>query len=937
MRFRPRNTLIEVRPLGGGSYENNTGVTNDVPSDTVLQIDITFAATDTGPVDSVLSGMTWIAVFTRDFLNSGAGLAQIPVEFPRSTGAAFYNGSLINMRPNDRFDWDVMHHEYGHYVMDSFNFEDNPGRPHNIGQCLSVTRPSKAEGLRLAWGEVWPTHFGTTGQMLLGIGFTEAPRVGDAVYADTIDGFGGFSYGLDTNSNDLGVPGDLNGLGEDNELAIQRILYDLFDANGDSRDAVVRDHLDIFNVLRGSNVTTMSAAWALIRGSALVSGNADDLDFGAITSDHAVGPQPLAPSAGTIVTSANASFSWTAAVQCSDTFAGDDFDLVFYDANTFVAILTIPGLSTTSTSLSQAQILTLTAASHDILWAVEGSNTASPVTGPYLGDNLAIVVNTPPVADAGPDQPDVECTSSTTTPVQLDGTGSSDEDGDTLSYSWSAPGVVFDDSTSATPTGQFPDGSTVVTLTVSDGIQEDTDTVVITVVDTTPPEITCPGEHHGRVYAVRWYAGRRPAAGAVLRRRLGDRCLRSRSGDHQQRATVLQPGRDRRRVHGDRRRRERLAVPGDRDGGGHNAARDRGGAGSDPALAAESQNGRHRGQRHGVGHLRSQPDLRPGEHHQQRARRRPRDRGWPHDERHPGGGVRHPGHGLQAARRAGREGKRPHLHGDLHGDGWLGQPGERLGGGGGAEEQPVSRLPPGPSVATGRIGWRGRGTALVPLLLIAPALSLACLAAAREPCRAEPGEAVTVFLDDTEPVYSRVFTGTLEAVTPADESRPGRLTVRLEDGAESETLYFQHLGAGLRFPVGGRLRFQVDRVAGFPSLYGILVSDDRGLLLAAASDLAPGQGVLRAGVPGFQIGLAGSSCEARVRGGCYEEITNLSLRFTYGDSSLVLMQGESGRLGDFHLHCLAAQRVVYSDRCADAGLIALSYVIARSDLLEAAG
>ncbi len=111
------------------------------------------------------------------------------------------------------------------------------------------------------------------------------------------------------------------------------------------------------------------------------------------------------------------------------------------------------------------------------------------VTGPYLGESFQITVNRPPVADAGPDQT-VECTSAGTTAVSLNGTGSSDPDGDTLTYSWSKGGVVF--STSATPTGNFPIGTTVVTLRVSDGMASDTDTVSITVQDTTPPVISCP-------------------------------------------------------------------------------------------------------------------------------------------------------------------------------------------------------------------------------------------------------------------------------------------------------------------------------------------------------------------------------------------------------------------------------------------------------------
>ena len=61
----------------------------------------------------------------------------------------------------------------------------------------------------------------------------------------------------------------------------------------------------------------------------------------------------------------------------------------------------LAGLGFESHTLSQGDILALTASTHDVLWAVEGRNTSSPATGPYLGDNFSITANTPPGCDAG--------------------------------------------------------------------------------------------------------------------------------------------------------------------------------------------------------------------------------------------------------------------------------------------------------------------------------------------------------------------------------------------------------------------------------------------------------------------------------------------------------------------------------------------------------
>jgi hypothetical protein len=95
------------------------------------------------------------------------------------------------------------------------------------------------------------------------------------------------------------------------------------------------------------------------------------------------------------------------------------------------------------------------------------------------------------IADAGPDQL-LECTDSSGALAMLDGTGSDDPQNDPMTFLWTAPGIVFDDTTSPTPSATFPKATTTVTLEVSAGEETDTDTVVIEVADTVPPEVTCP-------------------------------------------------------------------------------------------------------------------------------------------------------------------------------------------------------------------------------------------------------------------------------------------------------------------------------------------------------------------------------------------------------------------------------------------------------------
>jgi hypothetical protein len=478
VRFITSNGAVNIRTSGilGAPYEADSAVHDETPDGSTITENFTCANTGTGPACGLQTGASYVASYAAN-LNGGSFLGGINLEWPGDPGSANYNGSRINLRPGDQFDWDVMFHEYGHYVMDTFNIDDNPGGPHNIGDCISDVQSSKDRGVRLAWGEGWPTFFGTAGQQMLNLASLNVPRVGDVSYADT--GESNFSYSLEAQDN--------LGLGEDNEIAVQRILWDLFDTPADGRDTVDRTDQELFDTVNAADPTTLSAAWAAIRSGL---SNADDLAFGAVTTDHAVGPSLISPAAGNIV-GPGAGFSWVRGVGCSTTFDGDSFDLVFYNGNTLATLLTIPGLGSPSTSLSLGDYQTLVGSTHQVRWAVEGRNTSSPATGPYLGENFAVTLNRPPVANAGPDQT-VECTSPTTTPVLMNGTGSTDPDGDSLTYLWMAPGVVFNDPTSSTPTGQYPLGTKTVTLTVSDSIQQDSDTVSITVDDTTDPVIVCP-------------------------------------------------------------------------------------------------------------------------------------------------------------------------------------------------------------------------------------------------------------------------------------------------------------------------------------------------------------------------------------------------------------------------------------------------------------
>jgi hypothetical protein len=156
--------------------------------------------------------------------------------FVREKSEAFINGKRATN--SDEFDWAVVTHEYGHYVMASYSRDDSPGGRHNLGDVVDP---------RLAWSEGWASFFG--------LASLNGPRDAEAVYVDSARDDGsnhGILFWFDSEEN-VSPFEDVPGYWA--ELCVASTLWDIYDDHNDPSDRLSLGFTPIWLVLSGTGDT----------------------------------------------------------------------------------------------------------------------------------------------------------------------------------------------------------------------------------------------------------------------------------------------------------------------------------------------------------------------------------------------------------------------------------------------------------------------------------------------------------------------------------------------------------------------------------------------------------------------------------------------------------------------------------------------------------
>jgi len=336
---------------------------------------------------SVLDAMLQVAVEAYALRNNTL-MPRINVVYPIGGSVSYYNPGEVslNILRQDALDWDVLFHEYGHFVQDkgsSSQFDNSPGGAHSGGSTIPIH--GKNKGVRLAWSEGWATFFGIEAQIeptqtLLAL--PGIPNAGDRIYQDTED---------ITVTADLETIGNTSltgtGQGYASENSIMAVLYDLCDGAADgSVNGLSKDYVDvtpkqIWNIVNMGDFDNVGKFYNAL--CAIVGYDINTmLQFTQVFAMNNVGPELQSPAEGYVVSSVvSPEFKWWANGDPTSGYAHDQFALVVAK-NNFTSIIGIKdNIQDTHYTFTDAEWAAITAQSDEtglFQWAVVGYNSIDP-------------------------------------------------------------------------------------------------------------------------------------------------------------------------------------------------------------------------------------------------------------------------------------------------------------------------------------------------------------------------------------------------------------------------------------------------------------------------------------------------------------------------------------------------------------------------------
>lgn len=307
-------------------------------------------------------------------LREGERLEEIKVYYPTTEDISCFDGNDIFILDSDKDDWDVMLHEYGHYVANCYNIRENVGGTHFVGECLNHTN-GKFIGMPLAWSEGWATYFSISSQIEMSEKNQNIDNVGDTSYSDPeklID------YCIENP--------ELHEYryGESNEICIASALMDLADEKND--DNIYLGYAYVWNLIINNECKNFSEfIQALYQGKSYI----ECSEYGNILSSFDIAPELSTPINDTNIGWNKPVFRWEPNGGQQTTiynYKNNLFSIIIYDSNRNI-IFESEQIADAYYQIDDnqwKQILQLE--TEYLYWNVKAYQTTDYVTGPYYSN-----------------------------------------------------------------------------------------------------------------------------------------------------------------------------------------------------------------------------------------------------------------------------------------------------------------------------------------------------------------------------------------------------------------------------------------------------------------------------------------------------------------------------------------------------------------------
>ncbi|GAA3565892.1 SGNH/GDSL hydrolase family protein [Kribbella ginsengisoli] len=292
----------------------------------------------------------------------------------------------------DALDWDVIAHEVGHVVAHRADMDSSPAFGHYVCEDAWTAGVSKPDAARLAWSEGWASFWGQVALHDVAKPAGIAPDIGDGRYDDKSwppnSAGGSFSYSMEDGGaaycGSVGLP---KPQGETSEMAVQAVLWDLWDSPVDGESATWAA-TRIYSTLWSAKPKTLTPALqALLAGASSTERElaASALQLSGLTpliTSHTSGPASA---------STAPEFRWAPGGAAGHLY--DEFSLVIRHVGQTAALANIY-LGNKTKFHPADEDWQLWAAGGPLAIEVEGGDSDAPATGPFTSPPVKLTFST---------------------------------------------------------------------------------------------------------------------------------------------------------------------------------------------------------------------------------------------------------------------------------------------------------------------------------------------------------------------------------------------------------------------------------------------------------------------------------------------------------------------------------------------------------------